>query len=176
MAATIDVRAPEVDDARGMAEVHVQAWRVGYDGLLPDAHLAGLDVDRGTERWRTTILDGADGSTALLAEVEGRVAGITQFGAYREVDGQPTPPGLSELWMLNVHPDFWGGGVAQALMAEIVVRLGERPEPSAALWVLDGNVRGRRFYEKEGWSADGGEQRATIGAREVIELRYVRPL
>ena len=34
----------------------------------------------------------------------------------------------------------------------------------------------RRFYEKEGWAADGGEQRATIGDREVVELRYVRRL
>lgn len=174
----IEVRPPEAADARGMAEAHVEAWRVGYRGLLPDHHLDGLDIGRRTEAWHEALTRTEPlRSTPVVAAVDGRVAGIAQYGPYREVEGQASPPELCELWMLNVHPEFWGTGVAQALMAEVVAGLGRtRSEPEAALWVLDGNARGRRFYEKEGWAADGAEQRATIGDREVVEVRYRRPL
>jgi hypothetical protein len=40
-------------------------------------------------------------------------------------------------------------------MAEARRRLWEAGFTDALLWVLDGNDRAVRFYEGEGWSADG---------------------
>jgi RimJ/RimL family protein N-acetyltransferase len=45
----------------------------------------------------------------------------------------------------------WGTGLATAAHAEIVERLGG----TGRLWVLAGNHRARRFYEKMGWQATG---------------------
>jgi hypothetical protein len=39
----------------------------------------------------------------------------------------------------------------------------------AILWVGEANARARRFYEREGWSADGETRESPLGPRK---LRY----
>ncbi len=175
------VRPAAVADSTAMGEVHVAAWQVGYQGLLPSQLLDNLAVERSAANWTTALgqnePDPQGESSSLVAEVDGRVMGICSYGPYRQVDGEPAPLDLCELWMLNVHPDAWGSGVAQALMAAALDGLRhERPEMRAALWVLEGNARGRRFYEKEGWAADGGTKLDTFAGQEVVEVRYSRDL
>ena len=46
----------------------------------------------------------------------------------------------------------------------------------AVLWVLDGNRRARRFYEREGWAFDGATKVDDRFGPGVRELRYGRPL
>jgi hypothetical protein len=53
-----DVRAAELRDARGIAEVHVGSWRAAYAGIVPDADLVRLSVDQ-REQLRTQILSKA---------------------------------------------------------------------------------------------------------------------
>ncbi len=172
-----EVRPAEVADADAIGVVHTAAWQVGYDGVLPVQLLDSLTPERAAGRWRTDLASTDRSSTTLVAEVDGQILGICSFGPYRAVDGQSAPDDTSELWMLNVHPDGWGTGVAQALMTAAVdgLRL-DYPATTAALWVLDGNARGRRFYDKEGWSADGAPKVDTFAGRDVTELRYTRPL
>lgn len=176
MAATT-VREARAGDAVAMAEVHVAAWQVGYDGLLPSQLLDGLTVERSTNNWTTSLSTPDPAVTSLVAEREGRILGISTVGPYRTVEGQPSPLELCELWMINLHPDAWGTGLAQDLLAAATERLRtERAEPRAALWVLEGNARARRFYEKEGWAADGATKLDTFAGQEVVELRYTRDL
>ena len=42
----------------------------------------------------------------------------------------------------------------------------------AILWVLEGNQRGRSFYETQGWRPDGALKIEEIGGVQVTELRY----
>lgn len=39
-----DIRQAAVADAVMIAAVHVQSWRETYQGIVPQSHLAGLDV------------------------------------------------------------------------------------------------------------------------------------
>jgi hypothetical protein len=43
---------------------------------------------------------------------------------------------------------------------------------TATLWVLEGNVRGRQFYERGGWTHDGRAQMLDFRGTELEELRY----
>lgn len=180
----IIVRAAEPDYGPEMGEAHVLAWQVGYRGLLPDTHLDGLSSeDRGrfwTEHLQQQLKKPQDplGVATTVAEISGRVVGLTSFGPYRPVDDpDPDAESLCELWSLNVHPDFWGTGAAQALMTHVIDELSaNRSEPRVALWVLEGNGRGRRFYEKVGWSQDGSEKSEQFAGATITELRYVREL
>ena len=175
MTSPITVRHPTVSDATGMSEVHVEAWRTGYRGLLADEFLDGMDLGRRIDAWVHALsTDDGTGAVNLVAEVDGRIAGISTYGPYRDTPDPDRPSDLSELWMLNVHPQYWGAGVAQLLIAAAVDGLrSEWDRPRAALWVLDGNARGRRFYEKQGWTGDGATKEDDIGGRTVTELRYV---
>ena len=42
----------------------------------------------------------------------------------------------------------------------------------AVLWVLDDNLRARRFYEKHGWRLDGASKHDVHLGVEVAEIRY----
>ncbi len=183
----IRVRSPVPGDATAMAHVHVLAWRVGYRGIVPAAHLASLDPVARAEAWQELLAraEAGDGqpvgpgtsiSIPVVADLDGRLVGIASYGPYRSAGGTK-PAALSELWMLNVHPEAWGTGVARALIDHVEERLRvDRPEPTAALWVLERNARGRRFYEKAGWAPDGATITETIGGADLVEVRYVKQL
>ena len=171
-----------------MARVHVLAWQVGYRGIVPDGFLDALDVDLLGEEWTAKLASRPEVPVAtteravpIVADLDGVVAGIASYGPYRPVDHQTADEaqaeGLSELWMLNVDPDYWGTGVAQTLIAHAVEALRSgRSEPKAALWVLEDNLRGWRFYEKQGWLPDGRTKTEEIGGKQLVELRYTTSL
>ena len=58
-------------------------------------------------------------------------------------------------------------------MREELERRGFR---NATLWVLASNDRARRFYEREGWEADGATKVDEFGTVEMREVRYARRL
>ena len=81
----------------------------------------------------------------------------------------PTHAGASALYVV---PEAWGSGVAAALHEEAVASMRELG-CRATLWVVEGNTRARRFYEREGWTADGETKSSMFDLRE---LRYRRLL
>lgn len=62
------------------------------------------------------------------------------------------PPWLDGLY---VRPEAWGTGVAARLHELAVDALRAHGVERARLWVLEGNVRARRFYERRRWYEDG---------------------
>ena len=49
------VRLARPDDAEAIADAHVRGWLAAYRGLVPDAILDGLSVERRATFWRDTI-------------------------------------------------------------------------------------------------------------------------
>lgn len=67
----------------------------------------------------------------------------------------------------------------ESMWASWIVRsdAGLPPVGHHVLWVLHGNDRAARFYERHGWVADGGEKIADAGgAKDLRELRHSRRL
>ncbi len=70
-----------------------------------------------------------------------------------------------------------GLGIGHALIEHAELALRDEDWREAYLWVLHGNERASRFYERHGWHADGAEKvGAAGGATELRELRHVRRL
>ena len=182
-APAITVRPAVPADGPGMGRVHVLAWQIGYAGIVPSSRLDRLDPDQRGEAW-AAVLAAPPGDDRHLVAVTGEpdartIAGIATYGGYRLPAGERPPRRgeLCELQMLNVHPDHWGTGVAQALMGQAVAGLrAQRDEATAALWVLERNGRGRRFYSKQGWRADGASRVETFDGVDLVELRYTLQL
>jgi GNAT superfamily N-acetyltransferase len=81
---------------------------------------------------------------------------------------------FGEIYAFYVHPDAWGTGVADDLMAAALDALDADGWESALLWLLAENPRARRFYERHGWSFDGEEQILPLpGEPREIRLRRV---
>jgi GNAT superfamily N-acetyltransferase len=170
---TIHVRHAVPVDGPAMGAVQVAAWRAAYAGMMSDDYLAGLDPEAFGERWRQSVAeDSTLGRAVLVAERGGRVIAICATGEFRARASDDEPTG--ELWMLNAHPDAFGKGASVALHAEALHRLAGAGHQEAVLWVVRENTRARRFYEREGWAADGHETIADLGGVDVTEIRYAR--
>jgi GNAT superfamily N-acetyltransferase len=156
----VELRLARPDDALAVARVHVRAWQVGYRGLMPDAYLAGL---RAEDRAARSTCGRPEGPPTTVAIVGDAIAGfVTTHG--------------DELSALNVDPDSWRTGVGSALIAHARDELAAAGVTEAHLWVLVGNTRAERFYERDGWSSDGTQRIATVWGLEVDELKYLRRL
>jgi len=177
MAGHVTIRTARVADATDIGRIHVRAWQVGYRDIMPAVYLDGLDANARGRQWEVGLAQREvepDGTSTMLAELDRQLVGICVYGSYRLDDSEEAADSpLAELLMLNVDPEFWGTGVAQALDAHALGGLCVRwPRETAALWVLDDNARGRRFYEKEGWEADGVSKDEDVGGTSLTELRY----
>ena len=165
------IRKAEPRDARGIAEVTVAAWRVAYRGLLPDSLLDNLSVEDRENRWRLRISEYI--WQTLVLEQRGCVIGFVAFGASH---GEGTNQGRGgEIFAIYLSPEEWGRGHGSALMDAALRSLREGGYTEVTLWVLDGNERGKGFYEAMGFEADGGTKvEVRKDGTEMREARYRR--
>jgi RimJ/RimL family protein N-acetyltransferase len=163
----IRVRRATSDDARAMATVHVRTWQAAYGHVFPREVLDALSIERRERGWREEFE--AHGTTAFVAEADDRIVGFASVGPARD------EAGVGELFTIYVEPESWGTGAGRALHAAAVAALAEAGYAEVILWVLVENPRARRFYEREGWRAEGSRRERFAGV-EVDEVRYRRSL
>ncbi|MCK4414835.1 MAG: GNAT family N-acetyltransferase [Candidatus Eisenbacteria sp.] len=162
------IRRAAIQDAREIAEIHVQTWRAAYAGLVPETHLSALSMGKGTARWQDALSKSTDGT--LAAEVDGRIVGWISFGKSRDDDGRMA----GEVYAVYVRPVFWGKGFGRKLMESAEAHLWAHGHERITLWVLEGNQRSRVFYSRAGYALDGTRKPLSIGGKPLWELRYVK--
>jgi ribosomal protein S18 acetylase RimI-like enzyme len=163
------IRPAEPADVDAIAEVHVGGWRWGYRGLLPDDLLAGLDAAERAERLLAVMGDAERTVSVHLAEQDGRAVGFVSCGPSREPDADDH---TGEIYALYVEEDVAGTGVGTALLRAARAELRARGLDRVVLWVLETNARARRFYEREGWVADGTGKSEEFRGFTLHEVRY----
>lgn len=175
------VRPASPEDADRLAAIHVRSWQVAYRGLLPDEYLDQLNPADRVERWRRILLatDLSRGGVLVLAadDVLGAGAdllGFAGFGPSRDADANPAQ--VAEITTIYLLPEVWGSGLGRQLMAAAVERLAGTGYAQATLWVLDSNLRARRFYTGCGWAEDGASQRDETLGFPITEVRFRRSL
>lgn len=162
----MELRPARVDDAAALAEVHVRAWQAAYAHIFGTAALAEIDVEARAVIWRRWLGDRRPREAVFVAEEAAGPVAFSWVGENRETSEQ------GELYAIYALPEAWGGGAGPALMAAALGALRSLAFRSAALWVLDDNPRARRFYEREGWSVDGGRRTSEHLGVETAEVRY----
>jgi GNAT superfamily N-acetyltransferase len=168
------IRAASPEDALAVARVHVRSWQVAYRGLIPQAYLDSLKPEVWAARYAFHRTD-PDRPTTLVAVDAlgaGDIRGLAMTSPYRGDD----LPNVAELLAIYVDPEHWDSGVGRLLIVAAREQLRRNGFTHAALWVLDGNVRARRFYERDGWASDGARQTKTIAGASLDEVRYRRTL
>lgn len=170
----VEIRQPrDRSDARGAAVAHNRAWRVAYEGLLPEAVLAGFDPDPDPETvddWHER-LQGA-GDLGLVARDGDNVVG---YALFQWADTKPfVDPGAAGLKEIYVDPDHWGEGAGSDLLAAGIERL---PAEASALvlGMFADNEVGRRFYEARGFEAVD-ETTTEVAGESYPVVVYERPL
>jgi len=142
----ITIRQARIEDAPGIAKVHVDSWRTTYAGIVPDDYLANLSYQRRTNLWDDILRDAERKSIVYVAENEQQeIVGFVGGGPDREEN----PPYEAELYTIYILQAYQGQGIGRRLVrvfAEQLLRAGMK---SMLLWVFAQNPS-RHFYEALG--------------------------
>jgi ribosomal protein S18 acetylase RimI-like enzyme len=167
----MNVRPAHVDDAGGIASIHVRVWQAAYRGIVPEPYLESLSIERRTIFWRSQILESSP-TEIVVADSAQSLAGWASFGPSRDDDRRES---IGELYAIYVLPELWGTGAGRGLWDRAKQRLIERGFQRVTLWVLRDNVRAIRFYEAAGF-APTTERAIEIGGKNLPEVRYEVPI
>ncbi|HEV2363082.1 MAG TPA: GNAT family N-acetyltransferase [Caulobacteraceae bacterium] len=150
-------------DAHALAKLHVATWRETYRGIIPDAHLAAMDVKLHARRWRRQLTSPRAGEVVLVAEGPASLAGYCAGQAQR---------GEAEISTLYVRRASQRSGLGRRLLASAARALSSQGAQRLWLGVLSQNANARGFYEHLGGRA--AARRAVRGwGADLTEIVYV---
>lgn len=156
------MRRAVVADAAALALVHVRTWQTAYQGLFPSEFLGSMQVESRVRWWERFIEGGAE---VHVSEADREVIGFCSVGSADD-------DGWGEVFAIYVHPDHWGEAHGHRLLGAAESSLRDAGFERALLWVLEANVRGRDFYERQGWKRGKPIRIEEIGGVQVTEVRY----
>lgn len=165
--AAYTIRPATMGDAPAIGAVHCHGWQTAYAGLLPDAMLRGMSVEK------SAALFAREGCRDMLvAEQGGQIIGFCGYGLWRD---DPDDAGREgEVVGLYVRPDCQRQGIGAALMRAALDMLAARGCTAVSLWVLRGNDKAIRFYTHQGFARTGQDKAS--GPWPIVEHRLRRPL
>ncbi|EST38187.1 hypothetical protein N566_08755 [Streptomycetaceae bacterium MP113-05] len=165
------IRKTTETDAEAVAELRIAGWRHAYEGLMPQPYLNAMDPAADAARHRARLASPGADTWDLVAENErGEVIGWTAGGPYRDGERRTAD---AEIYTLYVRPDVIGTGIGRELTAGVHERVRMSEAPGLYVWVVEGNARACRFYERAGFAADGAREEFDAGGRTLTDLRYV---
>lgn len=153
---------PMVSDSeiRGKAYVHWKAWQETYTGLVDQNYLDNFTLEKCTDiafRWRDNI---------LVAKENDKVIGFVGYGAY----GDNSLPEAGEIYGIYILKEYYDKRIGYALMCAALEKLSAYRR--IAVWVLEGNHRAIKFYERCGFRFDGTKKQIKLGTANT-EIRMV---
>lgn len=160
------IREATMADAREIARIHVEAWRCAYRGIVSDAYLDAMSVDRRQARW-VGVLCESDGGIVVLETNDG-IVGWASYGKSRDADDVAA----GEIYGIYLQASHWRRGFGRQLMAHAEGELAAAGVSDATLWVLAQNGPARRFYEALGYRRDETVKTTEIGGSRLSEERY----
>jgi ribosomal protein S18 acetylase RimI-like enzyme len=162
----ITIRPVRVDDAPGLAAIHLHSALTAYAGIFPPEAPAPT-LDEVLAQWRDALRAVEAGRSAggFTALVDGSMVGGVLAGP------DPAEPAAGHVSRLYVDPSHWAHGIGTRLYSSAVGHLRDAGFAEATLWVLEGNQRARAWYGRLGWRATG-ERKAVYEPAGIDDLRY----
>ena len=152
------------DELDGKGYVHYEAWNEAYTGLIPQAYLDSRSLADCRRKARSGAFP------TLVAIADGQVVGFANF--IPESREFVSVPDSCEVVALYVLEKFQRRGIGSALLDRCLEAL--PPDRAVVLFVLEGNGKAIRFYEKHGFVFTGHSVTETVPGGEIQELEMVK--
>lgn len=149
-------------EIEGKGYVHYRSWHETYPGLVDAGYMESITLEKCAaiaRRWPDNI---------IVAKDAERVIGFAAYGACRD----SALPEYGEIFAIYVLREYQNKRVGYELMNAAFERLSIYK--GIVVWVLRGNEKAIRFYERYGFRFDGAEAEIVLGAPST-ELRMLYP-
>lgn len=168
------IRLAREEDSRALAKFGRLCWEAAYRGLMPDALIDGLTVERREAGLRRRRREADPERRQWILERGRDLLGYCSSGPVRDADGGRSVCG--EIYSLYVHPERWERGHGTRLLQHVLADLRARGYDQVALWCLTTNPRARRFYEHHGFAVEVEERSREFDGYPLPHTRYRRLL
>ncbi|BCB05389.1 GNAT family N-acetyltransferase [Bacillus sp. KH172YL63] len=132
------LRKAVLQDAKGVAHVHVESWKTTYRGIVSNEYLQSLSKDSKEKKWSDIL---SNTHHTYVCELEdGEIAGFVSFGKERsgEYEGE-----LYAIYLLEEHQ---GKGIGKKLFEIAMKELKTQGFNSMWIWVLKENPSKQFYY------------------------------
>ncbi|MCL2003243.1 MAG: GNAT family N-acetyltransferase [Oscillospiraceae bacterium] len=165
---SFSIRKALPEDAYEYAACHIETWQSAYRGIIPDEYLANMStqLEQRAERFKEEMTEQT--ARFYLSIYQEKVIGKLVIGQSRDED----KPNAGEIIGIYLLEGFWGKGYGRKMLDFALKELKMTGYSEALIWVLEGNHRARRFYEKCGFIFDGAKKEMTVG-KPLPVMRYV---
>ena len=160
----IAIRKARVSDAKALADIFAESWRLTYRGIIPHLHLESMIQRRGLEWWQNSL---RTGDSVLVIEVSGKLAGYATLGVSRTRGAQQ-----GEIYELYLLPDYQGLGFGEHLFEACRHQLDLRKLKGLIVWALFENTPAIDFYWRRG-GRPIGHSFDKIGGANLEKIAFV---
>jgi ribosomal protein S18 acetylase RimI-like enzyme len=142
------IREARLQDAKAISQVHVDAWKTTYSGILPTAYIERQSYAKRCDRWKKMLEASMTEITdhfIYVAEFEGEIIGFVDGGTQRSAH----PVYKGEIYALYILEAYQRKGLGRNLTRTIARRLSQLGLDSILVWVLADNPA-CKFYRSLG--------------------------
>jgi ribosomal protein S18 acetylase RimI-like enzyme len=165
----VKVRRAVLEDAESIGLVQVESWRKTYAGILPDAYLESLNIEKHSMIWRQGLRVGR--IFVFVAEDPWGIFGFIAGGAIRDpIEGYD-----AELYAIYLMPARQRRGVGQELALTLREALLMESFSGMVVWVLERNLPAISFYKRMG-GLPIAQKTIDIGGTVLPELAFGWPV
>ena len=133
------------DNRNDISRIYEKSWKYAYKGIIPQDYLDAIPEGR----W-ANHLDIPEWHTMVCLE-NGMYIGTSSFSRSRFEQY----PDAGEVISIYLLPDYIGKGYGRKLLETVLGELKLQGFKEVFLWVLEDNLRARRFYEHIGFTDTG---------------------
>lgn len=150
------------DDRAAISRVYEESWKFAYKGIVPQDYLSSLNSE--------SFVPVREDRYSLVLLEKGKIVGTSSYCKSRLED----MPDWGEIVSIYLLPGFMDRGLGKPLLEAAVKGLADMGYGRVFLWVLEDNLRARRFYEKNGFVPSGRTMETEIGGKTLREAQYVK--
>jgi GNAT superfamily N-acetyltransferase len=162
-AANIIVRRGKSADAKELANIFRDSWRLAYRGIIPHLHLESMIRRRGADWWVTAM---RSGEGILVIELDRSLAGYASCGKSRTRSKYQ-----GEIYELYLAPLYQGIGLGERLFEACRHALDMRGLNGLIIWSLIENDAAVDFYWRRG-GRPVGQSSELIGGAKLQKIAF----
>lgn len=151
------------DDVLEISRIYENSWKHAYKNIIPQDYLDSIP----SARWAGSITK--DGMKNLVVTENGRIIGTAAICRSRWEKFS----GYGEIVSIYLLPEYMGKGYGNRLLKRCIEELSKLGFDRILLWVLEENIRARKFYEKNGFACSEEYLNDNIGGKELREVMYL---